>query len=466
MREHYKPLLGEMSGRSTILLSGLPPGVEAVTVPVRRNGVSRVPRDRRGRVKVTKVDLVPSERTALFSPPDGLSRADLAWVLSAARRQWSSVGNRFGGRALSVAVELVRSGGVVLRCDVDSDRLALGSPESWSLSSAWAEQADDELAELRPQRDPDEVRRALLDQLDNLESPPSLVAERDVLRAVPAGSALVPPPGTTTTAKSWTTYEASLLAAIRWASSDRVPGAAELAGLAWGDTHVKWSTARSIVFSQLVGREFSQAVKKSDITIRVRGPLVWSHGSAIADAARSRPWIGLPSEGVRLVGDVKFAAAGILLVENAETFQEVCDIKEITESWLCIWGQGKAVVNAVDLIIALPPVKVAAWMDLDAAGLQIFSMLTDRLGRTATPVGMDLELLRSGQARKRASVEEEQKADREDRRLAASLKDRLPDSLREVAEYIEATGKAVEQQTLHDRVLRTLADRLSILGME
>ncbi len=237
---------------------------------------------------------------------------------------------------------------------------------------------------------------------------------------------------------------------------DRLPGAAELAGLAWGDTHISWSAARSIVFSQLVGVEFSQAVKKSDITIRVRGPLVWRQGSAIADANRSRPWIGLPSEGVRLVGEVEFRATGILLVENAETFQEVCEITEITESWLCVWGQGKAVVNTVDLIAALPAVRVAAWMDLDAAGLEIFLMLTRRLGRSATPVGMDLDLLRSGPARKRPSSEDARKAAEEDRRLAARLKQHLPDGLRDVAEHIEATGKSVEQQTLHDIVLPTL----------
>lgn len=460
MRERYKPLLGELSGRTPIVLSGLPEGVEAVTVPVRRNGESRVPKDRRGRVNVTRVDLVPSGRIALFAPPDGLSRPDLVWTLSAGRRRWSSVENRFGDRAFAVAIDLVRSGGVVLRCAVDRDRLALGPPESWTLSSAWAEQADDELAELKPQRDPDDVRRELLELLADLETP-SLAAERLALLAVPAGSALIPPPDTTTTAKSWATYEAALRAACTWACMDRTPGAAELAGLAWGDTHAKWSTARSIVFSQLAGSEFSRAVQRSDITIRVRGPLVWRHGSAIADASRSRPWIGLPSEGVRLVGGIDFTATGILLVENAETFEQVCRISAITNSWLCIWGQGKAIVNTIELIAALPPVRVAAWMDLDAAGLQIFTMLTRRLGRSATPIGMDLELLRGGPARKRSNVEQQRKAENDDKHLATSLRDYLPQSLREVAEHIGETGKAVEQQPLHDVVLPTLVHRLA-----
>ena len=461
MRDHYKPLLGEVSGRTPISLAGVPSGLEAVTVPVRRGGESRVPKDRRGRTKVSRVDLVAADRVALFEPPARLSQADLVWTLSAGRRTWSSVSNRFGARALEVAVELVRAGGVVLRCDVDRNRLALGSPQSWSLSGAWAQQAADELAELRPRRDPDEVRRELLKLLEGLTSPAPLAVERELLAGVAPGSALAVPAATGTTARSWATYEAALRAAGKWARMDRIPGAAELAGLAWGDTHIAWSAARSIVFSQLVGQEFSLAVKRSDITIRVRGPLMWHQGTAIADAGRSRPWVGLPSEGVRLVGEIDFRASGILLVENAETFQEVCENEEITASWLCVWGQGKAVVNTVSLISALPPVRVAAWMDLDAAGLEIFLMLGDRLSRTVTPIGMDLDLLRSGPARKRPTVEETRKAEEEDRRLAARLKDRLPAPLRDVAAHIEATGKSVEQQTLHDRVLPSLAGRLA-----
>lgn len=463
MREHYKPLLGELAGRTPIVMHDLPEGVDAVTIPVRRNGEPRVPRDRRGRVNAKHVDLVSSERTALFEPPEVLTRHDLVWVLSAGRRQWSSVQKRFGDRAPLIALDLVRAGGVVLRCEVDRDAVALGSPQGWTLSNAWAEQADDELAELKPKRNVDDVREELLELLNGLEKPPPLVAEQSALHAVPVGSVLVPPPGTTTTAKSWATYEAAVRAACVWAHMERTPGAAELAGLAWGDTHTKWSTARSIVFSQLVGVEFSQAVQKSDISIRMRGPFVWRQGNVIADASRSRPWIGLPSDGMRLAGEIDFAATGILLIENAETFEQVCRIDEITDSWLCIWGQGKAIVNTIDLITALPPVRVAAWMDLDASGLEIFMMLTRQLGRSATPIGMDLELLRNGPARRRANLEEQLKAEHDDRHLASRLKDRLPSSLREVAEYIETTGKAVEQQPLHDIVLPTLPHQLAAL---
>lgn len=73
VREHYRPLLGELAGRAPVPLVGLPDGVEAVTVPTRRNGESRVPRDRRRRVNPARVDLVADTRTPLFEPPNNLS---------------------------------------------------------------------------------------------------------------------------------------------------------------------------------------------------------------------------------------------------------------------------------------------------------------------------------------------------------------------------------------------------------
>lgn len=201
MREHYEPLLGELSGRTRIPLRGLPTGCEAVTVPVRRNGEAKIPKDRRRRVKVSHVDLVAADPVPLFEPPPNLATAELIWILSAGRRQWASVLKRFGDRADAVALSLVRAGGIVLRCGVDLDELTIRTPDGWSLSTAWSEQAVDEIADLRPQRDPDDVRRELLGLLDGL-TPPTLAAERAALATVPARSPLAPPPGTVSGAKS------------------------------------------------------------------------------------------------------------------------------------------------------------------------------------------------------------------------------------------------------------------------
>jgi len=165
VREHYKPLLGELSGRTPIALGGLPQGVEAVTVPVRRNGEST---RAEGPARSCERD---ASRSCLFRSHSAFRAT--RWLVACrpgvgvvCRSTAVVVGAEPLRRpCVPVALDLVRSGGVVLRCAVDRDRLALGFPESWILSSAWAEQADDELAELRPQRDPDEVRAELLELL-------------------------------------------------------------------------------------------------------------------------------------------------------------------------------------------------------------------------------------------------------------------------------------------------------------
>ncbi|MFS8102088.1 DUF2220 domain-containing protein [Lentzea alba] len=468
MYENYLPLLGGLAGRTPVELNGMPHGMRAVTVPVRRKGETRVPRDRKGRTQPTRVDVLAAEPTLLFSPPDSVSKQDLIWVLSRETRRWSTVTGRFGQRTDVVVDQLIRAGGIVLRCEVDQDRIKLGQPEGWRLSHAWREQAPDELAELRPRRDPDEVRAELLSLLDEARDHPApmtkrrararerLMIERAVLVRVPPGTGLVVPEGTATTAKSWPTYEAALRAACKWLSFRHVPGAAELAGRAWGDTHVTWSAARMLVFSQLVGQRFELAVDGADVEIRLCGPLLWQHGNAIADAARARPWIGLPRDGMWLVGRVECSADGILVIENAETFKKVSANDKITRSWLCVWGKGKAVVNAAELINRLPGRKVAAWMDLDASGLEIFTMLDKAVEEPVRPVAMTLELLTAGQPRRRAGREEQAKAERYDRELAAKLEPLLSGELAEIARHIKDTGRAVEQQVLHERVLPIL----------
>ncbi len=463
MHENYLPLLGGLAGRTPVVLHGVPDGLQAVTIPLLRRGVTQVPRDRKLRTRVHRVDVLTARKTALFEPPPGLSKSDLGWVLSVNMRRWSTVVRRFGARADVLAEQLIRAGGVVLRCDVDEDRMKLGPVESWRLSSAWREQAPDVLAELRPRRNPDDVRTELLALLDEVEGEPRLAIERSALELVPAGAPFVVPDGTATSAKSWPTYEAALRAACVRARMTEVPGPAELAGHAWGDTHIRWSAARILVFSQLVGLDFALAVDKSDVEIRLRGPLLWRHGNAIADAARSHPWIGLPREGMQLVGEIECSATGVLIIENAETFNKVNAIEEVTKSWLCIWGEGKAVVNLADLVNSLPGRTVAAWMDLDAAGLEIFTMLQKAIDRTVEPIAMTLDLYMTGPPRKRPNREDQAKAEHDDKVLAAKVEPLLSGELAEVARQIVKTGKAVEQQLLHERVLPVLPALLESL---
>jgi hypothetical protein len=114
------------------------------------------------------------------------------------------------------------------------------------------------------------------------------------------------------------------------------------------------------------------------------------------------------------------------------------------------------VVNTVDLVNSLPGLTVAAWMDLDAAGLEIFTMLERKIDRPVKPIAMTVDLLTTGPPRKRLNREEQAKAEREDKQLAAKVEPLLSGELTEVARCIAASGKAVEQQLLHERVLPVL----------
>lgn len=73
----------------------------------------------------------------------------------------------------------------------------------------------------------------------------------------------------------------------------------------------------------------------------------WTVGSVAADARKGHPWIGLPSGGIHLVGRIEHRARGVLVVENSDTFQQVCLLPGITDSWLCIWGKGSVVGGIV-----------------------------------------------------------------------------------------------------------------------
>lgn len=121
--ENYLPLLGGLAGRTPLALNGVPEGLRVVTVPVRRQGETRVPRDTRRRTRTSQADVHTTARTSLFAPPDGMSTRDLTWVLDRPKRRWSTVVRKFGSCREYLTDELIRAGGVVLRCEVDEDRM-------------------------------------------------------------------------------------------------------------------------------------------------------------------------------------------------------------------------------------------------------------------------------------------------------------------------------------------------------
>ncbi|MET8941834.1 Wadjet anti-phage system protein JetD domain-containing protein [Streptomyces rubiginosohelvolus] len=446
-------MFSEAQGRIRVSVAGTPEGTDALSVPVRREGVNRAPRNRQGLLRIREVDLVTAYTQSAYDPPSSLDGRHLIWVLSAGRRSWAAVASRFKDEAWAVAVALVRCGGVVLRCAVDED-LELSEPLSWRLSHSWALQADELLQELRGWRDPDEMRKELLALMAPV---PELDWERALLEGCPVGSALRVPLGSAVRTEAWTAYEAAVRAASVWWPADLAGerlSAKELAGLALGGSK-KWTPARQAAFENLVGVSFDLAVDEADIDVRVRGPLRWRVGSVAADASVANPWIAVPAGALRLVGEVEHGGRGVFLVENSDTFERVCAIPEVTSQWLCVWGKGYVTNQLVALLEWMRPQRLAIWGDLDADGIAIIDDLSRRLGRKVHAVGMEVELWRAGPYREQ-EPEQYVKA----QSLAARMADEGPVELRALASEIAVTGESLEQEPLHRKVLPRLVELL------
>lgn len=444
-------LFGEREGRERTAVGGAPAGVMAVTVPVRRNGLGRVPRDRRGQPQIDVVDLVAEGPTNAYEPPDTLNSRELIFALEAGRRDWATVVDYFGAdRAVQAAIALVVSGGVILRCAVD-DELDLAQPLSWRRSHSWSLMHVDILHDLRGRPDPDELRQELTRMMAAV---PELDSERTLLESVAPGSPLRVPSGSATRAGSWSVYEHALRAAIVWfphhaSGADKLT-ANDLAGTAFLDSKA-WTPEREAAFSNVIGRGFDQAVDKADTDLRLRGPLTWSLGTVAADAGIATPWIALPARGLRAAGNVACTAVGVLVVENADTFEKVCKVPGLPQRWLCVWGEGYSSDGMVHLLrdLALP---VAAWCDLDAHGIQIIHVLERKLGRPVHSLGMDLDLWEKTPHRKNQKA----KTVEGDKKLAAKLACAGPVALRPLAEAIARYGGSCEQQPIQEEVLPLL----------
>lgn len=450
-------LFGDSFGRVPVVLEGVPEGLRAVTVPTRRDGQDRLPRDRRRKLNVTRVDLVPVGEVPLFGAPEGLSPSHLVWVLDSGRREWSSVVKRFGGHAFEVTADLVRCGAVVLRCEVD-ELLQLGRPVRWTLTQAWQEQAEDRLAELRGARDPRRARRELLQVMEPVEQ---LAQERQILAAVPEGAGLVVPAGSRVRTAAWSVYEAAVRAAAQWwelrGQGEKEVTLKQLAAHALGGSKT-WTAQQQVGFANLIGMDFEDAVREEDTDLRVKGPLSWHIGAVAADAAVAQPWVGLPSQGIRVIGQARCSARGVLVIENSDTFGAVCRrLPELTEHWLCVWGAGYARDQLVTFLQWLQPRPIVAWCDLDADGIGIIHDLSRRLGTQVHAVGMDVDLWREGPYRRRKNPEQDKALDAEH---AADLAQRVTGPLRELALAVAESGESREQETLYPSVLPRLPELL------
>jgi hypothetical protein len=454
---HLPLLIGEAFGRIPVPLSGMPDGIAGFTIPRKgEDGENHVPLDRKGRVWPKEADLLGTQPVEAFLPPPELSTAELGWVLeTGTSRRWQTVEGKFGERAWPVAVALLQAGGVVIRCDVKDARTY--TLRSLRLTHAWAAQADDLLREIRGLPVPGVARAELLNLISGISE---LDDEAKLLAAVPDDAPLRVPTGSRTGAGAWTVYDAAIRAACYWHRHQVLGGRRltekEIAGKALGGSK-KWTPAGKAAFANVLDSALDVVLDKADYEIRVRGPLRWTVGSVAADATKGHPWIGLPSGGIHIVGRIERNARGVLVVENSDTFQQVCLLSDVTDRWLCVWGKGSVSDGIVAFLKTMSDLPIAAWCDLDAYGAKIVSELARRLEQQITPVGMSVDLYVNGTKYRPEDLPDSLRVAR--KMAAGGL-----ESVRDLAsEIVAAGGLGCEQETLYDEVLPTLFTNLIAL---
>ena len=448
-------LIGEAFGRVEVPLADLPDGVAAYTIPRKgEDGSPRIPVDHKRRLNPTEADLIATRPGEAFTPPAGLSTAELGWILETGTvRRWETVKRRLGERAWAACVNLMLAGGVVIRCDVRGRRD--WEPRTLRLTQSWAAQAADLLREVRGLPVPSAARADLVALMAGI---PELADESALLEAIPDDEPLGFPRGTRTRAGAWTTYEAAIRAACYWyqhQEPDRRLTAKEVAAHALGGSKA-WTAAGKTAFENLLDQPFDLLLDEADHDIRVCGPLRWTVTTVAADASQGHPWIGLPSRGIHVVGHIEHKAAGVLVVENSDTFQTVCLHGGITDRWLCVWGRGSTTDGVIAFLNTMADVPIAVWGDLDAYGIQIVCDLARRLDRSVNPIGMTVDLYASG---KNYIPDNLPKALRTAEKMAVEAIDPLRDL---AAAIVAAGGLGCEHESRYV-VLRTLSEQLSRL---
>ncbi len=444
----------------------LPPGVRAV---VRYRG--RRPVGRSGQLRFPRVVLVARDPAPDLSPPAHLDQGDLAWLLDSPSRKWDTVRKRWGERTDEIVDELIRCGVITKEVHADEDHLRLKEPIRIRLTDAWAAVSKEKRRDLLGRDDPAQVRLDLLDLLKDVDE---LRGEYELLRQQDNGS--VPPKSATGTAH-WQTYEFALRAAHQWwtrKKKDRLPLRRELLSISHGSsrgTKEDWSRSRELAFENLFDCYITRLVEVPDHEIRVKGPLIWHKDEdksddkgedKVVDAIKADPWAGLPSKGVQKTGRLELVdPVGVFVLENSDTFHRVCQIPEIVDRWICVWGSGYTSPDLMGFLRLLSPLPIAVWGDIDAHGIEIVANLSRGLGAQVYPVAMTAEAWLKGPHRRKLKPGRRD----EDARKAARLVKRVPGELRPVTELIathpEFAGLGLEQQAQHDDVLPELPDLLA-----
>jgi hypothetical protein len=187
--------------------------------------------------------------------------------------------------------------------------------------------------------------------------------------------------------------------------------------------------------------------------VRLRGPLRWSAGTTIVDAAIAVPWAAIPARSAQQFGTLDVTGVrGVLIVENLDTFEAICRHSTVHDRWLCLWGSGYVNDSLISLVQTINR-PLACWSDLDAHGVAIVGDIQRRSGLAVHPIFMDADLHSES-----AYLEQ----DEEQRRKAARLAQEGHLQLRELAKRIATNGLGREQETMH-HLIPKLRDRLADL---
>jgi hypothetical protein len=351
----------------------------AVAVPRRgAAGASREARDRRGRLKIDRVDLVratPPERdTAPAARPgaSGLDPTRERWLLDATTRRWAAVTSTFGAESHATARRLVDRGVVELRVPVTGAVLDLERPYAWRLTDNWQVLA----ARARRSRADDRGRAA-----EEARAAANLVGDLDAELA----RALVSAPD------HWPLLPVLVSAARDLASGVRHDGPRAFSQVHFGDSKLR-ENAPDILREAGVGEETIDllGLRRSPY-VGFGGPIVVT-GFPVSDVPGPVRFRADPHRPL----DVRLhpAATRLLLVENLQAAEAVCDTRpDIATVWFA--GQPADTVLAVCLALAQQAsrhgLRVLVAPDADLGGANIVNRLLDGM-----PVEIELEIIDVG----------------------------------------------------------------------
>jgi hypothetical protein len=340
--------LGLRTSHEELLLDGIPDGLAAYPVRSYRQGSDGEPvevRTRRGLRKTERVELVCTRAPVALT----LDASEERWLLGAAKRRWAGICSRYGEQAWARSVELVHAGIVHLHCAVD-ERMALGEPLGWRLSTDWQTRRTD--TEQTRQRD-----REQLDQ-----------------RAHAAACAVGAQCPELSAALRASTSASTTMLVLVCAAEDLLEGVVHAGPRAFSQAHFGHTKARDDVANILIGAGVSDDVLvalglRRSARLGVAGPVIASiAGDTVALNLLDGPVL-LRADQPELVLTLTHAVP-LVIVENLQAAETVFDqLRHVA----LLYTAGLPSGPALSLIrqLAAQAARVLVVPDADLGGVRI-----------------------------------------------------------------------------------------------